>query len=168
MGTKYWARVFMMCVTLAAVLWAMYFLNRSRKQRYYVPPGAHVVYRVGDADTIVICPTRVTSLETADGQRVVEEHMKWMRESAGSRQELNAIAVEKWFGSNCSVKIRPGDSGSDFKPVLHLTLVDGQKETLEVGNNGDFRLNGREFVSPQLTEALRKLPSLPAAPKPGQ
>jgi hypothetical protein len=165
----YWFRVLFMCGTLAVVLWAMYWLN-SGKRPSLSAPGAKVVYHVGDAQNMVICPTRVTAMELADGTRIYQEQMKWLRQDRGGKPvELNAIAVEKWFGANCMVHMREGDGpATEFQPVLRLGLVSGQSEIIEQARNGDFRMKGHQFTSPQLTEALRQLPALPAATSPGQ
>lgn len=165
MGTMYWIRVGMMILTFAVVVMAMRNLQSTKPT---ASPLAKLIMGTGDSEKFVLCPTRVTALETPAGLHVRETGMKWTRSAGGPEEELDPIAVEKWFGRNCSVSGKKSESGEGFTPVLKLSLVNGETKTLARAGSGEYLWNGIRFVSTALDQALRDLSEIPARAPNGQ
>ena len=140
----------MMC-TLVAVVTIMYRLNT---------PASH---------ELNICPTRVSSISVIGSMALIQDGMIWFRTKNGQREELDPIAVEKWFGAHCSMAIEAvsGTAPKDTRPWVTLAYVSGLPLTIQREQN-IFMFGGRYFHSEELTQAVAELESLPPAKKPGE
>lgn len=163
MGTGYWLRVMMMVAALVGVIWAMRHLNSGKVE-------------VPTIDgPLSLCATRITWVEV-DGLHLEEHKTHWMRTvNGGSMTELDGPETEKWFSRLCSAKIDLVQAEGEFHPAFRLGYVSGA--TAEVsrsisatsnGGGGEFKMNGQAFKSEGLEEALRTLPNIREATKPGQ
>ena len=160
----YWVRVGMMILTFTVVVLAMRNLQQTKPE---VSPLAKMILGTGEGQKFILCPTRVTSLETSTGLRVQEREMKWTRATAAGEEELDPIAVEKWFGRNCSVIGKKSETRQGFETVLKLGLVNGENKVLARASSGVYLWEGLQFVSESLDQALRELPDLPTRTSPG-
>ncbi len=159
MGKMYWFRVGMMILTFVMVVIAMRSLQSTKPT---ASPLATMILGSNEEQNIVLCPTRVTSLEMASGMRVQEASMKWTRTSEGTEQELDPIAVEKWLSRNCSVVGKKADRSQGFEPILKLGLVTGESKVLARASTGEYLWDGMTFISSALDQALTELAELPA------
>ena len=152
MGKMYWTRLVMMVITLVAVLWLMHNLSSDSKR----------------SENVTLCPSRVKLAEIAtDGVRLQQEGTKWIRNSTGINQELDSIAVEKWFSMLCSISSQATASGSGFQPVLSLSYVTGETQLVLRAPTGEFQLRDIKFNSKDLEDALSAFRTLPEAKPPG-
>jgi hypothetical protein len=165
MGKMYWFRVGMMILTFVMVVMTMRSLQSTKPT---ASPLATMILGSGEEQKIVLCTTRVTSLETSSGLRVHESGMKWTRTSAGTEQELDPIAVEKWLSRNCSVVGKKVEPGQNFEPILKLGLVTGESKVLARAGTGEYLWDGLTFISSTLDQALTELTELPASTPHGQ
>lgn len=98
-----------------------------------------------------------------DTKSVWQEGMKWMKKGPKAR-EVDFIAVEKWFGRNCDLKVRPIEQASEkltqLTPALKVDFIKGKPMTFYRADNGAFYFRGRTFASEQLGKALKKLGEL--------
>lgn len=166
MGTMYWVRVGLMGIALVGVIMSIRHLNTARnssRQGEVKSPVAKLIVGDGETEDIVLCPTRVAWLESADGTRIAEHSMKWSRDQNGQHDELNAIDVEKWFGQNCTIRAQLSDVGQNFQPVLRIGFISGSPQTLARAPSGEFEWQGKKFISRDLEQALNALPTLPKA-----
>lgn len=116
------------------------------------------------AQNLSWCRTRVKSLLAApQGPQVVQEGLKWFRQSQKSA-ELDTVAVEKWFGQNCSLKIEPLETpaeASGFAPALVIGFIKGPNGQFERSTQGIYRWGKKLFRSTQLDAAIQGLKFLP-------
>jgi len=143
--TYFWVRVGVMFASLVAVLFSIWKLNQF-----------------GPEDlTMVLCPTRVSSIATADGQGIVQEGMKWYRRKNGNLEELDPVAVEKWFAKNCRINIEPHKKAEAAGVVFVASFVNGPPETLYMAGEGLFRWKDKTFKSKHLEDAMSSMKDLP-------
>lgn len=148
----YWFRVVMMVITLVAVIWLMRSLSMDKKA----------------VTSVTLCPTRVKLVEiAADGMRLQQDGIKWVRNSANLNQELDPIAVEKWFSILCSVSAQPVSSGSGFQPAFRLSYITGETQMVLRAPTGEFQMRDVTFTSKDLDDALAAFRTLPEAKPPG-
>ena len=80
------------------------------------------------------------------------------------RRELDFIAVEKWFGRNCSVRAEitqvDGATLANFKPVIFVKFIDEKVEALGRNEGGTYIWQGKAFKSAELDQALTELGQL--------
>ena len=157
MGTMYWIRVAGMIAVLGVVIWSMRQLNR----------GKTVVPTL--SGPMSLCDTRMTWVEDLTSGVHLEEHNRhWMMTVKGSTmREIDGPEAERWFSRLCSAKLAVSKIEGDFKPVMKLGYVSGSPAEVSRAGEGEFKLSGETFRSPDLEEALRTLPNLPEAAKPG-
>jgi hypothetical protein len=147
-GFYYWVRATVMFATLVGVIVLMYRLNISLTS--------------GPAGSVQICPTRVSSVSVIGRAAVFQEDLRWYRAQAGGREELNPIAVEKWFSEYCTVSAEAAPAPSkESVPVLTVAYVAGLPVTLRQSEDV-FTLGNIHFRSAQLKEAIDALTRLPA------
>lgn len=147
----YWFRVVIMVITLVAVILLMRNLNQEKK------PSTAV--------SVTLCPTRVQLVEiAADGSVLQQKGTKWIRNSS---QELDPIAVEKWFSALCSISAEPGASGEGFQPAIRLTYITGESQMVLRAPSGEFQTGDIKFNSKDLEDALAAFRTLPEAKPPG-
>lgn len=149
-GIYFWIRVIVMGCTLAAVLIIMYRLNTPSLRE------------------LNVCPTRVSSISVIGSMALIQDGMTWFRTKEGQREELDPIAVEKWFGEHCKVEIESvsGVAPKETRPWITFAYIAGSPVTIQQA--GDIlMLNGRYFRSSELTQATAELESLPPVRKPG-
>lgn len=113
------------------------------------------------------CDTRVKSLKTRNGHVISQRGLKWYRE-APVEKELDSLAVEKWFGSNCKLPITAtvdaGAGSANLPPLLSVDFVRGASEHFR-SSNGTIVWKGKTFASPELESAIQQLEQLPEARK---
>lgn len=123
----------------------------------------------GRKDSVNLCPTRVKQIHVKGGISVVQDGMAWYRKTNGRMEELDPIAVERWFGSHCVVDADPAEaptgSGEEFAT---LAFVAGPPQILFSTGAGVFTWMDRAFTSAELTEALKNLPELPIRLRPSR
>lgn len=166
MGTMYWVRVGFMLITLAVVISTMRYMQTSKPTTS--PIAKFIMGGESDGQKLVLCPTRVTWIETTSGMRVQQDDMRWTRVIADHHDELNTIAVEKWFGRNCSLKALKTTGGEGFTPILKVGYVSGETATLERAPTGEYLWQGEKYISDGLDGALRTLAELPVGTPAGQ
>jgi len=150
----FWFRAVAMCLGLVGTITAIRNLNQFKEPE--VPPGS-----------VNLCTTRITVISTPDGMRVSQEGLTWFRKTADRLEELDPIAVEKWFGRHCVVDAEPAKIDKDAKVAALISFVSGLQTPL-VSANGVYRWNGHEFTSAELTEALKTLADLPLRLRPSR
>ncbi len=150
-GIYFWVRVIVMCAALVAVITIMFRLNS--------PPSSE----------LNICPTRVSSVAVIGSMALMQDGMTWYRAKGGQREELEPVAVEKWFGLHCKVDIEAvsGPAPKETHPWVTLAYVSGVPKTVQRAED-IYMWDGRYFRSTELTQAMTELESLPSAKKPGQ
>ncbi len=163
MGAMYWIRVVLMVLTFGVVVWTIRYMNTAKPE---TSPIAQAI--LGETDgKITLCPTRVTSID-ADGFRIVQEGMKWMRDVKGVKEEINGGAVEQWFALFCTSPAVKAETGAGFMPTLQLSYVSGEPAMLEHATTGEWRWKGQRYQSKALEDAMRTLIAIPSAKAPGQ
>jgi hypothetical protein len=159
MGKTFWLRVVMMCVTLVGVIWAM----RALQPRH--TDSTTLSWLGFSSDKIVnLCPTRIVGLQsTTNGNAVLNQEMKWYRHSdqTNSSVELDPVAVEKWFSSNCMLKVQKVSPPDDATEIMKVFFVDGKTESLKRSPSGAFTYMDQSFKSEQLDQAISALEGLP-------
>lgn len=145
LSAYFWVRIGVMVVSFFAVVGLIYKLNQ------FSPSDL----------TLILCPTRVSAINTADGKGIVQEGMRWYRRNNGNLEELDPVAVEKWFGKHCKVAIEPVAKADSTGVLFVVNFVSGPPETLYMAGEGLFRWQNRTFKSVQLEEALNSLKDLP-------
>lgn len=151
-GAYYWVRVGVMVITLIGVLIVMKRLDLTKSA----------------AKGVDLCPTRVSSLSVVGRFAVLQDGMKWYRAEGGERQELDFIAVEKWFSEHCRLEAKEVTEAPGTNPLLTLAYVSGDPKTLNMNPDGVFTWDGRAFSSAELAHALSALELLPVRSKPGE
>ncbi|MGE0763052.1 MAG: hypothetical protein AB7N80_07225 [Bdellovibrionales bacterium] len=108
------------------------------------------------------CDTRVRSLGRPGKPTLRQEKLKWLWQ-ADPTLELNFIAVEKWFGRYCRVKIErlDPDQLANAAPVLVVEFIKGAPETLLRSVAGVYKWRQEIFRSQELDQALEALEKLP-------
>ncbi len=150
----YWLRAFIMVCALIVTIFIIRKLDRTRP--------AH-----DDSATINLCPTRVTAISQNSGTTVVQDGLAWFRKINGGMEELDPIAVEKWFGRNCKVKVEfEKDAAVSGAPVATLAFVSGPPQVLIVSAAGIYSWMGQAFRSQELEGALKDLKDLPLRLRP--
>lgn len=145
LSTYFWVRIGVMIVSFFAVVGLIYKLNQ------FSPSDL----------TLILCPTRVSAINTADGKGIVQEGMRWYRRNNGNLEELDPVAVEKWFGRHCKIGIEPVQKAESTGVLFVVNFISGPPETLYMAGDGLFRWQNRTFKSQQLEDALRTLQDLP-------
>jgi hypothetical protein len=119
--------------------------------------------------SINLCPTRVTEIAVHGGVSVVQEGMAWFRKMNGQLEELDPIAVEKWFGRHCVVDADAAEAPTGSGETLAtLAFVSGPPRALFSTNAGVFTWNEQAFTSAELAEALKTLADLPIRLRPSR
>ena len=165
LGVYFWVRVAVMIVALVGVLSLMSRLRGGSGGTADLVPAV-------SAGFLRLCPTRVASVSLIGKTAVFQDGLKWFRTGSatggGERQELDGVAVEKWFSSYCSIPIEEAAApGPGSQPLLTLAYVSGLPMTLSLSPDGVFSWKDRSFRSPKLNEALQSLNELPTARAPG-
>jgi hypothetical protein len=157
MGTMYWIRVVGMIAVLAAVVWSMRQLNQGKT---VVPTTS---------GPLSLCDSRITWAEdVASGTHLEEHNRHWMMTVNGSMmREIDGAEAERWFSRLCSAKLEVTKFTGDFKPALKLGYVSGTTTEVSRAAANEFKISTETLRSPDLEEALRTLPNLPEAAKPG-
>ena len=143
-----------MCCGFVGTVFAIRSLNQFKKS-------------TPDRDSVNICPTRVTSITLPDGWTLVQDGLAWYRKINDVMEELDPIAVEKWFGAHCIMTaedLQPADVAGITR--MTLTFVNGSVQTLEELSGGKFKWINQGFSSTELKEALDELPALPIRLRP--
>lgn len=154
----------MMMITLSAVVYTIYTLNN---------PGTKGIFQLiaemnqPSHQRVNVCPTRVSSVSVIGKAALFQEGLKWYRTLAGTRQELDPIAVEKWFSEYCTVgsELAPAPADNSL-PIATFAYVAGLPVTLQQSGSGIFTMNGIHFRSQKLVEAIESIATLPVATKP--
>ena len=112
------------------------------------------------------CETRVQSMEKPNGFRIYQDKFKWFA-SGPPQREVDFIAVEKWFGRNCSLEMESMagnsvDQGS-FQTALVVNFIKGTAERLFKLEPNVYVWRGQVFRSSQLESALQQLELLPTS-----
>jgi hypothetical protein len=150
----YWLRAFIMVCALIVTIFIIRKLDRTSPS---ADPSA----------TINLCPTRVTAIAQSEGTTVVQDGLAWFRKVNGGMEELDPIAVEKWFGRNCRVKADFAEGApTSGAPVATVAFVSGPPQVLLVTGEGIYSWMGRAFRSTELQEALKDLKALPLRLRP--
>lgn len=157
-GIYFWVRVGVMILTLVAVITLMYRLKS---------PDA-LLGTATPANSINLCPTRVSSISVIGRFALTQEGMSWFRLADGQRTELDPVAVEKWFSNHCTVEVQPVADAKDGAPLMTLAYVSGSPQTLLMNEDNIFSLGGLYFKSTQMIQLLTSLETLPTPKKPGQ
>ena len=116
----------------------------------------------GNTEQLTWCQTRVQSMESPSGFKIYQDKLKWLTGDSNPR-EVNFLDVEKWFGRNCSLKIKPlGKATTDintFQTALIVNFIKGGSERfLNLPQEPHiYSWKGQVFRSPQLKQALDQL-----------
>ena len=155
-GFWYWLRAFIMTCGLVGSVIAIRKLDRTRP-------------KMDDSASINLCPTRVTAISEHEGASIVQEGLTWYRKVNGGLEELDPIAVEKWFGRNCRIQAEFDANGATAgTPLATVAFVSGPPQVLLVTGDGMFSWMGRAFRSEELKEALKGLSDLPLRLRPSR
>lgn len=151
----FWLRAFAMFLGLIATIVAIRNLNQ---------------FKAADAPVakVNLCPTRVTAITTASGVSVMQEGMAWFRKNDGRMEELDPIAVEKWFGRHCMVSAERAAAGAETQPLATIAFVSGPEQTLFSAGSNAFQWMDQIFHSQELTEALKSLEEIPIRLRPSR
>jgi hypothetical protein len=159
MGVMYWARVVVMVFAFVGVMTVMRQLNTAAKRGSGAPlieiltgPRAEI------ENGLDLCPTRILEMHMIGGPLFFQRNLKWFMRLGALEQELDQIAMEKWFSTNCHIEITPTPSVSGAEPILKITFVSGEPASLMSSPDG-FVWMGRKFKSEQLQRALQELTS---------
>lgn len=108
------------------------------------------------------CDTRVKSLTREGEPTLLQQKLKWLWDD-GKRYELNFVAVEKWFGRYCRVRVERVSPAVLESPraAMVVEFIKGGVETLYRSANGYFSWKGEAFKSEELEKALQELSQLP-------
>ena len=156
-NTWFWVRAFVMFLGLIATVIGIRQLDRTKKAA-----------AVDEAKIVNLCPTRVSAVKLMDGTLIAQEKMSWFRSKGGQSEELDPIAVEKWFGRNCRVEIAAEAATDAGPPAVEFQFVSGQPETIFSTGNGLYMWQSRVFRSPALETALNELQQLPLRLRPSR
>ncbi|HMN67412.1 MAG TPA: hypothetical protein PKC28_02640 [Bdellovibrionales bacterium] len=165
----YWIRPIIMTATLIAVMSIIYKIKQQGGGFFTGAPmveGREHVSRTA----VHLCPTRVSSLSVIGKFAILQDGMKWYRSRDGQREEVNQIAVEKWFSEHCTVKADLMDmppTAAVTAPIVTLAYVSGEPVTLQRSADGLFALGKNYFRSPELEAALESLEQIPSPTVPG-
>lgn len=154
----------MMIAALVAVIWSIRSINQhGLNPQIASAVGANRTAKL--ATRVDLCESRVQDLKTASGIELYENGLNWFMKKKSVEKKLDPIAVEKWFGKNCSVfaeNLRPIalKETEAAKPVLIFGFVHGVTETLKEAPAGEYIWRQISFHSRQLTDALTQLNEL--------
>jgi len=128
-------------------------------------PGKVIKVAPGSVTTTLDwCDTRVSAIERTGSPTLRQVKLKWMWESTPPL-ELNFIAVEKWFGRHCRVKVErlgPGQfNEASAQPAMLVHFIKGPAETLYRMGSNVFKWRQEIFRSDELDGALKDLELLP-------
>jgi hypothetical protein len=169
MSIRYWLRAAVLCAAFGLAVWTIQSLN----QKGLSPQLAAAIGAIPTVNSQVnLCETRVQGLKTADGTDLHEEGFSWVMNGIQHRQ-LDPVAVEKWFGYNCTV------AAQDLRPVakedleaantvLQVSFIQGGVQFLKQTANGLFIWKKSAFRSSQLDKAIHQLSFLGEAAPDGR
>src|SRR5690606_20417479 len=112
-------------------------------------------------DNINLCVTRIKALTMVDGFAVVQDGLDWYRRAGQHMGELDPIAVEKWFGANCRIKVKPAEATEASQAFVTVSFVSGEPQTLAKVGPGVYSWMGQVFTSPEFEAAIKSLAELP-------
>jgi hypothetical protein len=119
--------------------------------------------------SVNLCPTRVKEISIVNGMSLVQDKMAWYRKHNGQLEELDPIAVEKWFGRHCVVAADPAETPTGSgEQVATIGFITGSPQILFTTNAGIFTWMNQPFTSLELQEALKALPELPIRLRPSR
>lgn len=121
------------------------------------------------ARVVDLCPTRVTAIEFPDQVSIQQDGLYWYRKANGRFEEIDPIAVEKWFAQYCRLNVSAlGDAGdTSLAPVATLAYVSGPPQIL--GTTGELlSFMGKTFKSDSLKAALSDLREAPIRLRPSR
>ena len=165
-----------LAVTLLIVMYAMRHINDGSMQGVFQALGvdagggsnspgfqASGRIRAQGEERIAICPTRIHSVNWADGRRIEETEsglkLRWMGYTPDQR-ELTYLEVERWLSQHCQVVAQPLPLNEHEKLAPYLTIhyIDGTK--LEIDRLGDdlFRFGVKgTYRSKDFIDAIHQL-----------
>jgi hypothetical protein len=144
----YWLRAVILILAFAGSVYAIRNLDQTRKSQR----GA----------SVNLCPTRVKEISVAGGMKLVQDGMAWYRKAGGRMEELDPIAVEKWFGRHCVVAADAAETPTGAGAELAtLAFVSGPPQVLFGTSAGVFTWMNQAFTSAELADALKSLSELP-------
>jgi hypothetical protein len=156
-GVMYWVRVVVMVFAFVGVMTVMRQLNTATKRGSGTPLVEILTGPKPEIENgLDLCPTRVLEMHMIGGPLFFQKNLKWFMRLGAQEQELDQIAMEKWFSANCHIEITPTPSVSDAEPILKVTFVSGEPASLMSSPDG-FVWRGRKFKSKQLQKALQEL-----------
>lgn len=149
----FWFRAFVMTCGFIGTVIAIKRLDRTSS------PGQFVN----------LCPTRVTAVEFADQVSIQQDGLSWYRKVDGRLEEVDPIAVEKWFAQYCRVKVpaigEPGETPA--VPLATLAYVSGPPQIL--ATTGEvLSFMGKTFESDTLKKGLSELREIPIRLRPSR
>lgn len=152
-GIYYWARVGVMICSLLGVLYIMNHLNLGHDT---------------SPSSVTLCPTRVSSVAVIGKAALMQDGLQWYRTQDGQREELDPVAVEKWFSQYCTIAAEPASKPESAQPWITWAYVSGSPKTVQQATDGVYVFEGRAFRAPALMQAVQDLENLPKVTKPGQ
>lgn len=162
----YWVRVVVMIFAFVGVITVMRQMNSAAKKG---SPAPLVEIFTGPKpavsdDSVDLCPTRILEMHMIGGPLFLQKDLKWFMRVGANEMELDQIAMEKWFSSNCHLQVTPVTDVTNPEPILKVTFVTGEPANLMSSPDG-FVWRGRKFKSEQLQKALQDLiANIPARP----
>ena len=168
MKISYLVKLNFLVLALLLVIFAMSKLRRGISDGVAMVMGLHngaaaPPSKAAAAVTVLDwCDTRVKSLSRPGKPTLTQARLKWLWQSDPAL-ELNAVAVEKWFGRYCRVQIErvdPAELG-ESAAALVVDFVKGPSETLQRSVAGVFKWRQEIFKSAELSKALEDLEALP-------
>ncbi len=125
------------------------------------------------------CETRVQSIEKPQSFKIYQSELKWfvshMEHSGalqasnllGAPRKIDFLAMEKWFGKHCSLRMTPvleGHREKNFRTALIVHFIKGTPERLLRQGPNIYGWRGQVFRSPQLKLALNELAKISNSP----
>ncbi len=173
---KVYFRAVSLLISLAMVLAAIAYLHggsfrtliESKSREWgFGGAGEHALI-VTKSTSFRLCRTRIDSIEWSNHVRIFEDKTgtkaKWMSQASSSAnaRELDYLDIEKWFGINCEVRVRPWPEANQSRLAKQIDFVvfhfvDGAtshiKRTLDAG----FLFDQSFFKSTELANSLSEL-----------
>lgn len=115
-------------------------------------------------DTWTWCETRVKEIKMGEF-RLYQDGINWFIELNKDRQQADSVAVEKWFGQYCSVKVIPIPLEkldlNLFSPTLMVSFIDNVHIPILRSKDGTYLSGHHTFTSREFDQALHELENIP-------
>ncbi len=163
MGILYWVRVGVMTLTLLLIASIIY---SQQKGQSALQNFTNVFFSAptDGRHKVVLCPTRVKSIQFPSGATLEQAGMDWARTQNNGQQILDTIGLEKWFGRYCTINAELAPTSALLSPGLETLAtwryIQGEDQLLQKNTAGVYVWQNVAFISPTLDTALQELEAL--------